>query len=192
MLDKCIFYAVRIFLTCCFIGMLNPCPGTLGSFVGIVLSYFVYNSIGSYTFYTLLLLCVFLAVGVLSDSFYSKTIKITDPKEVILDEIIGQIFSINLLYYFAYWAECYISIHNIPLFVIKGYLLNSFDTKLPYVVNFIFFRIFDIAKPYPINYIDKKFKGGIGIMLDDIVAGFFAAIFSLIFLIAYFSSCTLL
>ena len=44
-----------------------------------------------------------------------------------------------------------------------------------FVLAFILFRIFDITKPYPISYIDKNIKGGLGIVLDDVVAGFIAA-----------------
>ena len=39
----------------------------------------------------------------------------------------------------------------------------------------LFFRFFDIIKPFPINLIDKKVSGGIGIMLDDVIAGIFSA-----------------
>jgi len=43
------------------------------------------------------------------------------------------------------------------------------------LAGFILFRLFDIVKPWPINWLDKKVSGGMGIMLDDIVAGCFAA-----------------
>ena len=46
---------------------------------------------------------------------------------------------------------------------------------------FVLFRIFDILKPYPINYIDENTKDSLGIMLDDIVAGIFSTIILLIF-----------
>jgi phosphatidylglycerophosphatase A len=44
------------------------------------------------------------------------------------------------------------------------------------LVGFILFRIFDILKPWPIKWIDQKVDGGLGIMLDDILAGVFAAV----------------
>ena len=44
------------------------------------------------------------------------------------------------------------------------------------VLAFVFFRIFDILKPFPISFLDKKVKGGLGIMLDDVLAGIFALI----------------
>jgi len=42
--------------------------------------------------------------------------------------------------------------------------------------GFVLFRIFDIFKPWPIKWIDQKVEGGLGIMLDDILAGGFAAV----------------
>ncbi|WP_062267721.1 phosphatidylglycerophosphatase A [Endozoicomonas arenosclerae] len=44
------------------------------------------------------------------------------------------------------------------------------------LVGFILFRIFDIWKPWPIGWLDKKVHGGLGIMIDDIIAGIFALI----------------
>ena len=40
------------------------------------------------------------------------------------------------------------------------------------------FRIFDISKPFPISYIDKNFKNGLGVVLDDLIAAILAAIFA--------------
>ena len=42
------------------------------------------------------------------------------------------------------------------------------------ILGFLLFRLFDISKPWPISWLDSKVSGGLGIMLDDIVAGFFA------------------
>ena len=41
-------------------------------------------------------------------------------------------------------------------------------------LGFVFFRVFDILKPWPINWIDRKVDGGLGIMLDDVIAGIMA------------------
>jgi len=43
-----------------------------------------------------------------------------------------------------------------------------------YFFAFLLFRLLDIFKPWPISWVDKKIKGGIGILLDDLIAGFFA------------------
>ncbi|MDM8555085.1 phosphatidylglycerophosphatase A [Desulfococcaceae bacterium HSG7] len=47
-------------------------------------------------------------------------------------------------------------------------------SMLPVVSGFILFRIFDIAKPFPIRLIEKKIPGGAGIVLDDIIAGVYS------------------
>ena len=44
------------------------------------------------------------------------------------------------------------------------------------IIGFVLFRIFDIMKPWPVSLADKKLHGGFGIMLDDVVAGIYAAI----------------
>ena len=53
------------------------------------------------------------------------------------------------------------------------------------LVSFIGFRFFDILKPFPINYIDKNFKNGLGVVLDDIIAGIYTTIVLYIFIIIY-------
>ena len=65
---------------------------------------------------------------------------------------------------------------------------NSFieNPELWIFLSFILFRIFDIFKPYPINVIDKKVKNGLGVMLDDIVAGIYATIIVIIIFILWF------
>ncbi len=75
-----------------------------------------------------------------------KIIGRNDPKQVVIDEICGMAVAL-----FALPFE--------PFFVITGFAL---------------FRLFDILKPFPIRWIDKKISGGLGIMLDDIIAGIFA------------------
>ncbi|MCW9014956.1 MAG: phosphatidylglycerophosphatase A [Gammaproteobacteria bacterium] len=73
-----------------------------------------------------------------------------------------------------------LGVHDHPGIVIDefaGYLITMIalpTTGLWIVVGFILFRIFDILKPWPISWLDKHVHGGLGIMLDDILAGFFA------------------
>jgi phosphatidylglycerophosphatase A len=44
------------------------------------------------------------------------------------------------------------------------------------LVGFVLFRLFDVWKPWPISWLDRRVKGGMGVMVDDVVAGVFAAI----------------
>lgn len=75
-----------------------------------------------------------------------------------------------------------LGVHDHPSIVfdeVLGYLVTMFmipASFLSIIIGFILFRIFDILKPFPIKWIDKKIHGGFGIMLDDALAGIFANI----------------
>ena len=72
----------------------------------------------------------------------------SDPKEIVVDEFIGQ--SLVLVF--------------LPV------------TYQNYILAFIFFRFFDIWKPFPINYIEKKYQNAFGVIFDDIIAAGYALI----------------
>ncbi|MGJ0516185.1 MAG: phosphatidylglycerophosphatase A family protein [Methylomicrobium sp.] len=60
---------------------------------------------------------------------------------------------------------------------VAGYLITMWLVPFSWkalLLGFVLFRIFDILKPWPISWIDQKVQGGLGIMLDDVVAGVFA------------------
>lgn len=60
---------------------------------------------------------------------------------------------------------------------IAGYLITMWFVAFSWqniVIGFVLFRVFDIVKPWPIKWIDKKISGGFGIMFDDVIAGLFA------------------
>lgn len=62
---------------------------------------------------------------------------------------------------------------------IVGYLVTMIAAPAGWqwiVIGFVLFRLFDILKPWPISYLDKNLHGGLGIMLDDVIAGLFAAL----------------
>lgn len=88
-------------------------------------------------------------------------------------------FAIAGFYICGYTANS-LKTHDHPAIVwdeVVGYLITVFAMPFNWqtvVVGFILFRIFDILKPWPIRWLDKFVHGGIGIMLDDIVAGLFA------------------
>ena len=91
-----------------------------------------------------------------------------DAKEIVIDEYIGQSIPILTIYNL-------IEKNNLNHFIFFTF------------VSFLLFRIFDIFKPYPINKIDKKMKNGLGIILDDVIAGVYSVIALLIimFLVSY-------
>ena len=79
-----------------------------------------------------------------------------DPQEIVIDEVIGQMIPLLAI-------PIYETLYPLPIIY---YCISAF----------VFFRLFDIWKPYPINYVDKNVKGAKGILLDDIFAGFYSII----------------
>lgn len=98
--------------------------------------------------FSLLVLLVGTVFAIFISSLASTVMDMKDPGSIVIDEIIGYGFAVFML---------------------------PFNLKTV-VLTFIFFRIFDIAKPWPIKLADEKIKGGTGIVIDDIMAGIFTCI----------------
>ncbi|HJX33903.1 MAG TPA: phosphatidylglycerophosphatase A [Desulfatiglandales bacterium] len=91
-------------------------------------------------------LAVIIPLAVWTSDISQKLLGEDDPPEVVIDEVAGYFVTVFLLP-FSWWS---------------------------FILGFLLFRVFDILKPFPIGIIDKKVKGGMGICLDDIVAGVYA------------------
>lgn len=89
---------------------------------------------------------VLFVIGVISAGAAEKIVDRGDPGLVVIDEIVGQLIALAIA-----------PLH--PLAALAGFVL---------------FRFFDILKPFPINWIDDHLHGGLGIMLDDVIAGLYA------------------
>ena len=98
-------------------------------------------------------------------SEYIKDNDNKDPKEVVIDEFIGQSIPIYL----------YETSHESNK--------NSQEAILFYLYIFILFRYFDIKKPFPVSYFDTKLKNSFGVILDDVVAGLYVVLTLIIFMI---------
>lgn len=158
------------------IGKIPFMPGTIGSIVAFPLSYYCIKMLEAirYDYFSnqnalifslvgLLIITVALfIIGAISSHQYSKATANSDPKEVVIDEVVGQMLTL---------------IFTIPLTVItiKSYTIATIAIG-SLVANFVLFRIFDIFKPWPINWVDKHVKGGLGIMLDDVLAAVFSIV----------------
>ena len=145
------------------IGFFKYAPGSLASFITCLIFYTLWSFFGiKNLFFPFLffVIIIFIYSSILIDKFYRGN----DAREIVIDEFVGQ--SIPLL-----------TMINIEL---KLKLITTpfmdYPTETWILLSFVLFRFFDILKPFPINLIDKKFKNGFGIILDDIVAGMFAAI----------------
>ena len=146
-------------------GYLTKMPGTLTSTVTTIFIYIAYEYLGytnlkfSIIFFILLLFYSFYAVKDSESEFKDK-----DPKQIVIDEVLGQSMPLILLLYLD---------QNNQL---------SIKIEIYYVLSLIFFRFFDILKPFPVSYFDKNFKNYFGIIMDDIMAGLYSMI--LIYLIS--------
>jgi phosphatidylglycerophosphatase A len=154
-----------LFVTCFGIGSIRFAPGTITSFITTIFLFSLFHVIKlpNYTILIFLLLIFvysFYAIGVYIESNENK-----DPKEVVVDEFIGQ---------------------SIPIYLYEiahGTTKNSEEGILFYLYIFILFRYFDIKKPFPVSYFDKKFKNSFGVIFDDVIAGLYVVLTLIIFMI---------
>ncbi len=173
--------------TFCYIGKIKYCPGTFGSLAAFPLCYLVsyywlksqpvlQDSIVAQQMPIILTLlainvgsCVLLFImGTYFSSLYVRYKMKEDPKEVVIDEVVGQMLTIILITPSVF----FVNYSQISAYLSSKLIYFIFLFLLP----FSLFRFCDIMKPWPINWLDKNIKGGIGIMLDDVLAAIFAAV----------------
>ena len=139
------------------IGLIPFAPGTFGSIfawlVFVIMSHFVNMLI-----YTIAI--VFIAIWVCEKASVNLIQK--DHKSIVIDELAGMWVALVPVIYFA---------------------SNQFERIIYACLALLFFRVFDILKPFPISYFDKKFKNGFGIVLDDLIAGIFSGILSVLIVV---------
>lgn len=140
----------KFFLTVGFSGLSPKAPGTVGSFVSLIIGLFLLEFLHPSTLFLLSLLITVIAIKQID--IYEKEVGIHDGKEIVIDELAGMWITL---------AICGINSSNI-LFMAP--------------IAFIFFRLFDIWKPSFIGKIDRDVKGGLGVMGDDVLAGIAAGI----------------
>ena len=120
-------------------GYLTKIPGTITSLVTTVFIYIAYEYLGytdlkfSIIFFTLLFFYSFYAVKDAESEFKNK-----DPRQIVIDEVLGQAMPLIFILYLS---------QNNQL---------SLQIEVYYVLSFIFFRFFDILKPFPVSYFDKN------------------------------------
>lgn len=132
------------------LGLMKPAPGTWGSLGALPFAIIIYE-LGGYVLFiaSIVLLCV---MGVYVADKFSKATGIEDNAMIVIDEVAGQ------------WIAL------LPVFFLFG------NQPIWVIIAFILFRLFDGYKPWPVGWIDQEVTGGLGIMLDDIVAGIISAL----------------
>ena len=144
-----------LFVTMFGIGKLPRIPGSYASLITVILLYILFHifSVPADTF--LFFLVAIFIISLFAVNLFIKDLSNKDPKEVVIDEFIGQSIPI-CLYEIAHVEQ------TDPSRVLTFYF-----------IMFILFRIFDIAKPYPVSYYDKNFKNSFGVIMDDVCAGLY-------------------
>ena len=136
------------------IGKIKRAPGTIASLATCILVFLLYNIFNFTIILFITIVILFYSLVAINNSFYE--FKSDDPQEIVIDEVVGQM----------------IVLLAIPIYE----TLYPLPSIYYYAAAFLTFRLFDITKPYPINYIDNNVKGSFGIMLDDIIAGIYSII----------------
>ena len=154
-----------LFVTCFGIGSFRFAPGTIASFITTIFLFSLFHIINLSNNAVLIALILIFVYSFYAVNEYIKDNENKDPKEVVVDEFIGQ---------------------SIPIYLYEiahGTMKNSQESVLFYLYIFILFRYFDIKKPFPVSYFDKKFKNSFGVILDDVVAGLYVVLTLIIFMV---------
>ena len=154
-----------LFVTCFGIGAFRYAPGTITSLVTTVFLFSLFHIINLSSNIILFILVLVFFYSFYAVSHYIKDNEIKDPKEVVVDEFIGQ---------------------SIPIYLYEishGTNKDTQEAALFYLYIFILFRYFDIKKPFPVSFFDKKFKNSFGVIFDDVVAGLYVVLTLIIFMI---------
>ena len=154
-----------LFVTMFGLGKVPIIPGTFGSLATVIILYIFFHvlDLSSNTIFIGLIVILIYSFSAVATHIEDNENK--DPKEVIIDEFIGQSIPIYM-YEISHGTE------------------KSFDQAIIfYGVCFILFRFFDIAKPFPVSFFDKNYKNSFGVIMDDICAGLYVVLSLICFMV---------
>ncbi len=147
------------------LGKIPKIPGTFGSLATIIILYIFFHILNLPSNLILIVLVVIFIFSFFAVATHIKDNENKDPKEVIIDEFIGQ---------------------SIPIYLYEishGTEKSADEAIIFYGICFILFRFFDIVKPFPVNYFDKNFKNSFGVIMDDVCAGFYVVLSLICFMV---------
>jgi phosphatidylglycerophosphatase A len=128
------------------VGLLPVAPGTWASLATLPLAWLLDHFAGRGSLVVAGI--VIAAIGVWASQVYVAHHRVQDPGEIVVDEVAAQLLTLAA----------------VPL------------TWFSLIAGFLLFRLFDIVKPWPVSWADRKVKGGLGVMLDDLLAAGYAAL----------------
>lgn len=137
------------------LGYFPVAPGTIGSIPGLLLGVMIWEIVRIFgvsgfisNFISIGILALFGLLSYVAIAKTEDTWKCHDDKKIVIDEVVGQALVVMFF----------------P------------PTLLNFLLSFIFFRLFDIWKPWPIGFIDRKWQSSFATLLDDVLAGVFAIV----------------
>ena len=154
-----------LFVTMFGLGKIPKIPGTFGSLATIIILYFFFHILNLSSNLILIGLMFIFIFSFSAVASHIKDSKNKDPKEIIIDEFIGQ---------------------SIPIYLYEishGTEKTSDEAIIFYGICFVLFRFFDITKPFPVNFFDKNFKNSFGVIMDDVCAGFYVVLSLICFMV---------
>ena len=161
MINKIIF----IFVTLFGIGKIKKIPGSFASLATTLFLFFLFHILNIPPNIILISIIFIFFISIYTVNIFIKNMENKDPKEVVIDEFIGQSIPI-CLYEIAHEGT-----------------KETDKVLIFYFVMFILFRIFDIVKPYPVSYYDKNFKNSFGVIMDDVAAGLYVVAVLVLFMV---------
>ena len=154
-----------LFVTMLGLGKIKFIPGTFGSLATVIILYVIFHILNVSSNFVLLGLVIIFIYSFFAVAIHIKDNENKDPKEVIIDEFIGQ---------------------SIPIYLYEishGTVKSTDEAIVFYCVCFVLFRFFDIVKPFPVSFFDKNFKNSFGVIMDDVCAGFYVVLSLICFMV---------
>ena len=154
-----------LFVTMFGLGKVPKIPGTFGSLATVVVLYLFFHIFNISSNIILIGLIIIFTYSFSAVSLHIKNNENKDPKEVVIDEFIGQ---------------------SIPIYLYEishGIEKNPNEAIIFYGICFVLFRYFDIMKPFPVSFFDKNFKNSFGVIMDDVCAGLYVVLSLICFMV---------
>jgi len=154
-----------LFVTLFGIGRIKKIPGSFASLATTLFLFFLFHILNLSPNIVLFSVIIIFFISLYAVNIFIKDLTNKDPKEVVIDEFIGQSIPICL----------YEIAHDVSKET--GEILKF------YFIMFILFRIFDITKPFPASYYEKNFKNSFGVIMDDVCAGLYVVVILVLYMI---------
>ena len=154
-----------LFVTMFGIGKIKMIPGTVGSLATIIILFVLFHNLDISSNLILLGLIIIFIYSFFAVASHTENSENKDPKEIVIDEFIGQ---------------------SIPIYLYEishGIEKSPNEAIIFYAICFVLFRFFDIKKPFPVSFFDRNFKNSFGVIMDDVCAGLYVVLSLICFMV---------